>query len=108
MFLNNFDQNNRFFKLLESGGVLPVCDGRFVSISVSRDVSVHVSQSSSHGLTNVTQLIPRHYICLQVVRERSLQTDTRCKGSVTALHQPTAHTENTLIPRKDKKNVTQQ
>lgn len=52
---------------------LPVGDGGFVSVLMARDVLVQVGQATSCRLGNVTKLIPRHHVGLQVVGQRTLR-----------------------------------
>lgn len=51
----------------------PVGDGRLVSVLVSRDVLVQVGQAAGRRLSDVTQLVPRHHVGLQVVGQRALR-----------------------------------
>lgn len=47
-------------------------DGGLVSLLVSRDVFVEVGQAAGRRHGDVTQLVPRHHVGLQVVRHRAL------------------------------------
>lgn len=52
---------------------VPVCDGRFVAVLVSRYVFVQVSETSRHRLSDKTEFRPGEDVCLQVVRQRTLR-----------------------------------
>lgn len=43
-----------------------------MSVFVSRDVLMEVSQAAGRRLSDVAQLVPRHHVGLQVVRQRAL------------------------------------
>lgn len=52
--------------------------GRLVSVLEAGDVLVEVGQAAGQRLGYVAQLVPRHHVGLQVVRQRALaNTKTR-------------------------------
>lgn len=50
-------------------------DGGLVSVLVSRDVLVEVGQATGRSLGDVAELVPRHHVGLQVVRQRALREE---------------------------------
>lgn len=64
---------------------VPVGDGRLVAVLEPRDVLVQVGQAARHGLGDVAQLVPRHHVGLQEIRQGPLQQNSRTPSSVTLI-----------------------
>lgn len=53
-----------------------------MSVLMARDVFVQVGQATGCSLGNVTQLIPRHHVGLQVIGQRALRGRRQEVGGV--------------------------